>query len=146
MGRSKGLRGVSHLVILDKQAVQALGDPGHTKHRRVVSHVQIAASRKRRAEVVQVVVPTTVRVEAGWDRQSAAWAFASRLRIADVPLDQTHSNAAAAIRSETEVGAAEAHLGAVVHSTSAMHVTVVTGDPGSMRLVAADRQITIVVM
>lgn len=133
-----------HLVILDTEAVKALRDPAHPNHRRVVGHVQIVASRKRRAEDIQLVVPTVVRVEAGWDRRTAAWAFLNRLRIADLPLDQAHANAAAAIRRRTAVSVAGAHLGALIHSTSATKVTVVTANPESLHLVAADTPVTIV--
>ena len=66
---------MKRLVILDNEAVQALQDPAHPKHRQVVGHAQVVASRKRRAIAIQMVVPTTVRVEAAWDRTSAAWAF-----------------------------------------------------------------------
>ncbi|HET7013563.1 MAG TPA: hypothetical protein VFI65_06615 [Streptosporangiaceae bacterium] len=135
---------MSRLVILDVAAVRALGDPAHPKHRRVVSHLQIVASRKRRAEAVQVVVPTTVRVEAGWDRASAAWAFPNRLRITDVPLDQSLGNVAAAIRRISAVSAARAHVGAVIHSTSAAEISIVTSDPEDIRSIAAYRSITIV--
>jgi hypothetical protein len=135
---------VSHSVILGTEAVRALGDPTHRKHRRVVSHIQVVASRKRRAEAVQVVVPTAVRIEAGWDRASSSWAFMNRLRIADVPLDQAHGNVAAAIRSGTVASVADAHLGAVIHSSLAARVTIVTRHPEDVRLVAADRQVTIV--
>jgi hypothetical protein len=137
---------VSHLVILGSEAVKALGDPDHPRHRQIVSHLQIVASRKRRAEAIQVAVPTAVRIEAGWDHASQSWAFPTRLRIADVPLDQAHGNTAAAIRSSAAVSVAEAHLGAVIQSTSATQVTVVTGDPESLRLFAADRSVTIVVI
>jgi hypothetical protein len=137
---------VSQLVILDSEAVRVLGDPAHPKHRRVVSHVQIVARRKRCGGAVQLVVPMAVRTEACWDRRSAAWAFLNRLRIADVPLDQAHSNVAAAIRSETAVSVADAHLGAVIQSSSAARVTVVTADPDIVRLVAAGMSVTIVVL
>jgi hypothetical protein len=137
---------VSQLVILDREAVRVLGDPAHPKHRRVVSHVQVVARRKRCGGAVQLVVPMAVRIEAGWDRTSAAWAFLNRLRIADVPLDQTHSNAAAAIRNETAVPVADAHLGAVIQSSLAAQVTVVTGDPEGVRLVTAGRSVTIVAL
>jgi hypothetical protein len=100
--------------------------------------------RGARRSGVQVVVPTTVRVEAGWDRTSVAWAFPNRLRIIDVQLDQTHGNAAAAFRRRSGVSAAEAHLGAVIRSTSATQVTVVTGDPEAIQLIVEGRVITIV--
>ena len=134
------------LIILDNDAVRVLGDPAHPKHRRVVSHVQIVARRKRSGGAVQLVVPMAVRIEAGWDRTSAAWAFLNRLRIADAPLDQTHSNIAAAIRDRTAVSVAEAHLGAVIQSSLAARVTVVTADPDVVRLVAAGRSVTMVTL
>src|ERR1700684_2689363 len=100
------------LVVLDNEAVRALQDPAHPKHRHVVSHAHVAAhpssptvftppragtSRKRRAAAIQVVVPTAVRVEAGWDRTSPAWVFPNRLRIADSPLDTVSASMAAGI-------------------------------------------------
>jgi len=96
------------------------------------------------ASSIDLVVPTAVRVEAGWERTSPAWAFPNRLRIADVPLDTAHANAAAAIRDRTGVSLADAHVGAVIQSSRAARVTVVTSDPGDMRLAAGDRAITVV--
>lgn len=133
---------MSRIVVLDNEAVQALQDPAHPKHRRVVSLSQVVASRKRRAATIEVVVPTAVRVEAGWDRTSPAWVFPNRLRIADIPLDAAHADTAAAVRHRTAVSVADAHLGSVIQSTSAGQITVVTSDPGDMRLVAGDRDIT----
>ena len=132
------------LIVLDNEACQALADPAHRKHRRVVSLAQVVAGRKARAAAVEVVVPTAVRAEAGWDRTSAAWAFPNRLRIADVPLDSAKANIAAAIRSRTRVSVADAHLGAVIQATPAGEITVVTSDPGDMQRVAGDRGVTIV--
>jgi predicted nucleic acid-binding protein len=135
---------MSRLVMLDNEAVQALRDPAHPKHRRVVSQAQVVASRKRQAAMIQMVVPTAVRVEAGWDRTSAAWVFPNRLRIADIPLDAARASTAAAIRNRTGVSVADAHLGAVIRSASASQITVVTSDPRDMRLVAGDIDITVV--
>jgi predicted nucleic acid-binding protein len=134
---------MTRLVVLDNEAVQALADPAHRKHRRVVSYAQVMASRKRRAAAIEVVVPTAVRVEAGWDRTSPAWAFPNRLRIGDLPLDTAHASTAAAIRSRTGVSVADAHLGAVIQSAPADQITVVTSDPADMRLVAGDKDITV---
>jgi hypothetical protein len=134
---------MTRLVVLDNEAVQALADPAHRKHRRVVSHAQVVASRKRRAAAIEVVVPTAVRVEAGWDRTSPAWAFPNRLRVGDLPLDTAYASTAAAIRSRTGVSVADAHLGAVIQSAPADQITVVTSDPGDMRLVAEDKDITV---
>ena len=134
---------MTHLVVLDCEAVQALRDPGHSKHRQVVSHTQVVASRKRRAVAIQLTVPTAVRVEAGWDRTSAAWVFPNRLRIADSPLDTASASMAARIRNEIGVSVADSHIGAVIQSPHDGQITVVTSDPGDMRLVAGDKDITV---
>jgi hypothetical protein len=131
------------LVVLDNEAVQTLQNPSHPKHRNVVSHVQVVASRKRRATAIQVVVPTAVRVEAGWDRTSPAWVFPNRLRIADSPLDTVSASMAAALRSETGVSVADSHIGTVIQSAHDDQITVVTSDPDDMRLVAGDKEITL---
>lgn len=135
---------MSRLVVLDNEAVRALRDPSHRKHRRVVSYVQVIANRKRRAETINAVMPTAVRVEAGWDRTSSAWAFPNRLRIADVPLDTMYANSAAAVRARTGVSVADAHLGAVITSASGAEITVITSDPRDMRRVAGDLNVTVV--
>ena len=135
---------MNRLVVLDNEAVNALADPAHTKHRRVVSYAQVVASRKRRAAAIDVVVPTAVRVETGWDRTSPSWAFLNGLRISDILLDTVSANVAAAIRQRSAVSVADAHLGAAIQSAPADQVTVLTSDPGDMRLVAGDRDITIV--
>lgn len=134
---------MTRLVVLDNEAVQALQDPAHPKHRHVVSHAQVVASRKRRAVALELAVPTAIRVEAGWDRTSPAWAFPNRLRIADIPLGSAEASTAAGIRSRTGVSVADAHIGAVIQSAQADQVTVVTSDPGDMRLVAGDKNITV---
>jgi hypothetical protein len=135
---------MTHLVVLDCEAIQALRDPGHPKHRRVVSHAQVVAGRKRRAVEIQMVVPTAVRVEAGWDRTSPAWAFPNRLRIADSPLDTVSANGAAGIRDRTGVSVADSHMGTVIQSAPHDQITVVSSDPGDMRLVAGDKNITVI--
>jgi hypothetical protein len=135
---------MSHVVILGNEAAQALADPAHRKHRRVVSCAQIVADRRRRADAIRVVVPTAVRVEAGWDRTSARWALANQLRIADVSLDAARTNVAAAIRHQTLVSVADAHLGAVIRSVPDDLVTVVTSDPNDIRAVAGDRHVSVV--
>ena len=135
---------MTHLVVLDCEAVQALRDPGHPKHHQVVSQVQVVANRKRRAVAIQMVVPTAVRVEAGWDRTSPAWVFPNRLRIADNPLDTASANTAAGIRDRTGVFVADSHLGTVIQSAPHSQITVVTSDPGDMRRVAGDKNITVV--
>jgi hypothetical protein len=137
---------VSQIVLLDNEAVQALRGPAHPNHRQVVAHTQVVAQRKRKAVEVQLLAPTAVRAEAGWDRTAPAWAFLNWLRIADVPLDGTRGDKAAAIRTRTGVSVPDAHIGAIIQSTTVDRIIVVTSDPDGMRLVAGLRRITIVVI
>ncbi|MGC8514377.1 MAG: hypothetical protein ACP5P1_15305 [Acidimicrobiales bacterium] len=135
---------MSDLIVLDNEAVQALRSVEHPKHRMVLSYVQVVTQRKRRAVQVDIQVPTTVRVEAGWDRTAVSWAFANHLRITDVALDTAQANLAASTRERTQTSAADAHLGAVIRSSRAGHITVLTSDPRDARVVPGDRPITVV--
>jgi predicted nucleic acid-binding protein len=137
---------MTRLVVLDNEAVQALASPGHPKHRRVLGHLEAVERRKRRAAAITIVVPTAVRVEAGWDRTSPQWAFLNRLRIADVPLDIAHANAAAAIHGRAQVSVADAHIGATVRSAPNAGITVLTSDPSDIRRVAGDHPVIVVAL
>jgi hypothetical protein len=100
--------------------------------------------RKRHAAAISLVVPTAVRVEAGWDRTAAEWAFLNRLRIMDVPLDAAHANTAATIHGEAKVSVADAHVGATVQLTPNVDVTVITSDPTDIRRVAGNCPVTVI--
>lgn len=124
-------------VVFDNEAVQALSNPAHSKHRRVLAIVEAVASKNlRRAGSVSLVVPTAVRVEAGWDRRVPRAAAINRLRLHDIPLDTATADQAAAVRHELGVSVADAHLAAAVGETTGPHA-VVTSDIGDMRRMAA---------
>jgi len=145
VGRGAGVdRGVTHLVILDNEAVGALASADHPKHRRAIAHTQVVATRRRRAATTVLVVPTSVRVEAGLDRTSSSAAFFGSMRIADVPLDTAAANTAAALRHDTGVSVADAHLGAVIATSDADRITVLTSDPADLATAAGAKAITIV--
>jgi hypothetical protein len=137
---------VNEIVLLDCEAVHALRDPGHRKHRQVIGYALGSARSKVRGPQVDVGVPTTVRVEAGWDRTAAAWAFVNQLRIADIPLGPKHADFAAGIRKRTGVCLADAHLGSAIQNAEADHVTVVTSDPRDIRAVAEGKRVEIVTL
>jgi hypothetical protein len=73
-----------------------------------------------------------------------AWAFLNGLRIGDITLDGRNSNIAASIRQGASVSVADARIGAVIQAATATKVTVITSDPGDVRLVAADREVNVV--
>jgi hypothetical protein len=123
-------------VVLDNEAVQALADPAHPKHRRVLAVVEAAAARNlRRAGTVALVVPTCVRVEAGWNRRDPGAAVINRLRIDDVALDTLAANEAAGIRASLRVSVIDAHLGAVLGAMAGPHA-VLTSDADDLQRIA----------
>lgn len=117
------------VVLLDSEAVSALADPGHQKHRRMTAYLAGVANRKQRFVALRAVVPTSVRVESGWDRSAPKSAVINRLRIADVPLDRALADVAAGIASDQGVSVADAHLGAVMRELPDDEVVVLTSDP-----------------
>lgn len=131
--------------MLDNEAVQALRMVDHPKHGRVIAHVQVVAQRKRKAIPMDVVVPTAVRVEAGWDRRAPSAALMNQLRIRDVPLESANANIAAELVARLQVSVADAHVGATVHVV-ADHgpVAIITSDPDDMAVVADPVPATIV--
>jgi predicted nucleic acid-binding protein len=134
---------VSSVFLLDNEAVQALADKTHRKHRRVLYEILVGNRRATRTLSFAIAVPAAVRVEAGWDRTDPAWAFVNKLRIADVPLDVRHADSAAAIRQRTQVSVAGAHLGAAIQAATE-NVTVITSDPRDIHRVAEGRRVDIV--
>lgn len=124
-------------VMLDDEAVQALLDPRHRKHRSALAVMEATAARNlRRAGIVHVVVPTAVRVEAGWDRSAPGAAAVNRLRVDDAALDSTAADRAVPIRSRLGVSVVDAHLAAVIAATAGPHA-VVTSDADDLRRVSA---------
>lgn len=123
-------------VVLDNEAVQALTDPTHRKHRRVIAVVEaVAAKNMRRAGTVRLVVPTAIRVEAGWNRQAPGGTAINRLRIADEPLDAGAADRAAGVRSVLTISVADAHLAATLAAAAGPHA-VLTSDSVDLERIA----------
>ena len=138
---------MSRLVILDNQAVRALSGSSHPSRARVLALLKVVASRRRQGIPVAAMVPTAVRVEAGWNRTEPAWAFANSLRIADWALDPPAANTAAAIVAAFGVSVADAHIGAAIADRAPGDIiTVLTSDPGDVTRVAQGRQVNVVVL
>jgi len=126
----------ANTVILDNEAVQALIDPAHHKHRRLLATIEAVATRNlRRAGSVRLLVPTTVRVEAGWDRQARGSAVINQLRVGDVALDSAAADLAARVRTELGVSIADSHVAVVLGTEPGPHA-VVTSDAEDIRRIA----------
>lgn len=125
-------------VILDNEAVQALRDVSHRKHKVVAGHLAAVTARRRRGRAWRVVVPATVRVEAGWDRTQSSAAAINRFRIGDAALDTGAANGAARLRAVHGLSVADAHVGHVARRADG-DVVVLTSDPGDISAAVGSR-------
>jgi len=132
-------------VVLDNEAVQSLASVTHQKHRAVLAHLEGVVSRRRRGSIVEAVVPTSVRVEAGWDRTQPEAATLNRFRITDQRLDaQTANLAATLIAKRIATSVADAHIGATVQRLNTGDIVVITSDPQDITAVCSPTPVTIV--
>lgn len=130
---------VRHLV-LDNEAAQALScvRTGDQQRAAVVEAIMAANGR--------VVVPTAVRVEAGWRRRDHGAANANRLVGNDVPLDRADADRAVQLRRlvpaasvvDTTVAVAAERVAADVASSV---VEVLTSDVADISALAAHVQV-----
>jgi hypothetical protein len=126
----------ANTVILDNEAVQALIDPSHRKHRRLLAAIEAVAARNlRRIGSVRLLVPTAVRAEAGWDRQAPESAVINQLRVGDVALDGAAADIAARARAALGVSIADGHIAAVLGTAPGPHA-VVTSDAEDIHRIA----------
>jgi len=125
-------------LVLDNEAVQALADVHHRKHRRALAFVEVANQRSaRRRGALAVRVPVAVRVEAGWDRSAPGAALVNRIsRARDVVLDARAANRAAELRAQTGVSVVDATVAQASEAASGP-VTIVTSDPTDMQRLAS---------
>lgn len=131
------------VVILDAEMVHALASVRSKKHRQAVALTH--ADNALRARRTVLVVPSTVRVEAGWDRTEQRWAALNRLRVLDHHLDRPSTDVAARLRTEHRVSPADAHIGAVVDARGPDDdVVVVTSDPDDIAKVTAGTEALVI--
>jgi hypothetical protein len=125
-------------LLLDNEAVQALAEPTHRKHRRVLAAIEAAANRNlRRAGSVAVVVPAAVQVEAGWNRSGPRTAALNRLRAERPGLNGETADAASSVVSTIGVSVADAHLAVSLTATPGPHSVLTSDEPDVRR--AAER-------
>jgi hypothetical protein len=133
-------------VVLDNEAVQALADPHHPKHRRALSFVDVAQRRSRAGRPqVAVLVPVAVRVEAGWARRDARAALVNRLQVRDVELRGERVDRAVRLARTAGATAVDATVGEAALAAGGPAV-ILTSDVGDMQRLAAqgDHEIRVV--
>lgn len=123
-------------IILDGEAVNALSDVGHRKHRALLAYLEGAAQRRARNPSRRVLVPVAVRIEAGWDRTDPKAAIVNRVSGArDVPLSGEAANRAEQLRAATGVSVVDATVGQAAES-AAKPVVILSSDIDDMRKLA----------
>jgi predicted nucleic acid-binding protein len=135
------------IVVLDSEAIEALATVSSNKHQRALAYIEADRGRRRRnAPGRTLLVPCTVRVEAGWDRTSPKAAVINRLGVVDHYLDQRTTNLAARLRRDLGVSPADAHIGAIVAEHGGSGVVVITSDPADIQKVAGATPVRICVL
>lgn len=90
-------------------------------------------------------MPTTVRVEAGWDRTDPTAALLNRFGIRDHQLDVRAANTAASLVSSAVASSvADAHIGATARAVSTGDIVVLSSDPTDMAAVCAPTSVRVV--
>jgi hypothetical protein len=125
-------------LVLDNEAVQALADVNHHKHRRALAFIEAANQRTgRRRPRVSVVVPVAVRVEAGWDRRAPPSAAVNHIsRARDAVVDGPAADRASELRGQTGVSVVDATV-AQAAEVSPGPAAILTSDSSDMRRLAA---------
>jgi hypothetical protein len=125
-------------VVLDNEAVQALGTVAHPKHRRTLSFIDAVNQRNQRHRTpISVFVPVAVRVEAGWDRTAPESSLVNRLaRAHDVVLNGAAADRAARLRVAAEVSVVDATVAQAAEASPSPTV-ILTSDVADMRRLAA---------
>jgi hypothetical protein len=124
-------------IVLDNEAVQALRDTAHRKHRRALAFLEVVNQRSgRRRPRPSAVVPVAVRVEAGWDRRAPSAAALNRTsRARDVVLDGSRADRAAQLRAATGVSVVDATVAQAAEG-SPRPAAILTSDTADMRRLA----------
>jgi predicted nucleic acid-binding protein len=124
-------------IVLDNEAVVALSERAHRKHRAALAVLDGFAARRVRKPALRVVVPVAVRVEAGWDRTDPGAAVLNRVSGArDVELDGSRANRSTQLRHAAAVSVVDATLAQVAES-AIQPAVILSSDRADMRRLAA---------
>lgn len=123
--------------VLDNEAVQALLNPHHPKHVRTAAALDMRNRRKRKGAVAaEILVPTAVRVEAGWDRSSQQAMLINRMTAArDVELGPAAADRATQLRLIADVSVVDATVAQAAEAARKPAV-IVTSDAEDMTRLA----------
>lgn len=125
-------------MVLDHEAVQALADRHHPKHRVLLEKLAAVRYESGRGASVRVVTTTAVRVEARVARRAAGSAALGSFRVQDVSLDPTRADRCVALSTAASATAVDATVAEAAEDEARLRlVSVYTSDVADLtRLVA----------
>lgn len=116
-------------MVLDNEAVQALANLRHLKHRVMLEKLAAVKYESARGASVRVVTPTAVRVEALVSRQSAGTASLGRFHVQDIALDAARADRCVALAHAASATAVDATVAEAAESEArTRRVSVCTSD------------------
>lgn len=116
-------------LVLDNEALQALADLRHPKHRVMLEKIAAVKYESARGASVRVVTPTAVRVEALVSRQSTGTASLGRFHVQDIALDATRADRCIALAGAASATAVDATVAETAESEArTRRVSVCTSD------------------
>ncbi len=143
------LAAVEDLVVPDDLAAALSAAPPAVRNREALPRRVVAAMAQTTPTAgpnpPRIVVPTAVRVEAGWSRRSRRAAAANRFRVDDEPLVQAAVDDAADIRVAQNLSVADAHLAAVLWAGRGPFA-VLTSEVDDVRRIAAHLDVDVTVV
>ena len=103
-------------LVLDNEALKALADRHHAKHRVMLEKIAAAQYESRRGAGVRVVTPTAVRIEALVSRQAPENATLGRFNVQDITLDSTRADRCVALAAAATATAVDATVAEAAES------------------------------
>lgn len=128
------------VAVLDNEALQAIADVAHAKHRAVMALVQAMSGRNNRSPgSARLLTTTAVRVEALIDRSAPAAARLGAMRVHDVPLDGARADGCVALSSAAGGSAVDATVAQAAADAALLgaKVSIYTSDLKDLQRLAA---------
>ena len=140
----KDLLKPASIIVLDNEAIQALSNQSHPKHRRLLALIERYRQHLEQGSRASLIVPTTVRVEAMINRQEPKASFVNRIVNQDHLLDSKYADRAAELRNDFSfLSVGDAHIAAIATLSDA-EVVIITSDVKDFRNSLSKENVNIV--
>jgi hypothetical protein len=123
------------VAVLDNEAVHALMDAKHKKHRDALALIEaVDLARTKRKQNVRVVVPPAVRIEAGCDRSAQGSSLFNRLAPADHDVTPKRTDRSVQLAAQARVSVVDACVGEAAETLAPS--VILTSDARDMKRLA----------